>query len=76
MYKNKKANINALILDEISSGLDSEGRNCLIKVLTEFKELNKCIVLIDNSELDPDNFDKAYEVKIEKGFSVIKEVEL
>lgn len=76
IYKNKKSNINVLVLDEISSGLDIDGRECLMKVLQEFKEQhNKSVIMIDNSgEIEQEYLNKVFETTIEKGFSVIKEI--
>lgn len=76
-FKNKKSNTNLLILDEVISGLDSIGSNCLYDVLKDYRDKqNKSILTIFHSDLvDVDNFDKIYEAKIEKGFSKIDELE-
>lgn len=78
IYKNKKANINVLVLDEILAGLDASGKQGLHTVLKEFTEQHqKSIITINHeTELDPDNFDYIYEVKMNKGFSDMKEIEL
>ena len=77
-YKNQKSNSNLLILDEITSGLDPHGKNCLFTVLKEYRDnMKKCIITIDHSvELDPDDIDQIFEVTSSKGFSNINKVEL
>lgn len=74
LFKNKKCNTNLLVFDEIDSGLDLDGKNRLYEVLKEYKEQqNKCIITISHdTAIDPDSFDEIYNVKIEKGFSVIE----
>jgi DNA repair exonuclease SbcCD ATPase subunit len=78
MFKNKKSNTNLLILDEILSGLDVEGKNRLHELLKEYRDSqNKCIITISHdSDLDIDNFDHVYKVAIEKGFSKLEKLEL
>lgn len=73
MFKNKKSNTNLLVLDEILSGLDSEGKNRLHELLREYRDSqNKCIITISHdSDIDPENIDKLYRVEIIKGFSQI-----
>ncbi len=75
LFKNKKCNTNLLVFDEIDSGLDLDGKNRLYEVLKEYKEQqNKCIITISHdTAIDPDSFDSIYSVKLEKGFSIIKE---
>lgn len=78
MFKNKKSNTNLLILDEILSGLDAEGKNRLHELLREYRDSqNKCIITISHdSDIDVDNFDSVYKVEIVKGFSNIEKVEI
>lgn len=77
MVKNRKSNSNLLVLDEIMSGLDAEGKNRLHEVLNEYKEQqNKCIITIDHSnDIDPDNFDQVYQVSLQKGYSTLEKIE-
>lgn len=77
MFKNKKSNINLLIFDEILGGLDGPGRAGLHEVLKEFKQQhNKSIITISHdTDIDPDNFDRMYNVEMVKGFSQIKLLE-
>jgi len=76
-FKNKKSNTNLLILDEILTGLDATGANALYDVLKEYRDQqNKSIVTIFHSDsVDIDNFNEIYEVKIERGFSKIEQIE-
>ena len=78
MFKNKKSNTNLLVLDEILSGLDAEGKNRLHELLKEYRDAqNKCIITVSHdSEVDLDNFDHIYKVNIEKGFSKLEKLEI
>jgi DNA repair exonuclease SbcCD ATPase subunit len=69
--KNKKANTNLLILDEISAMLDASGENLLYEVLRDFvNRENKSIIAISHSgNIDPEKIDKLFEVSLIKGFS-------
>jgi energy-coupling factor transporter ATP-binding protein EcfA2 len=74
--KNRKAACNIMILDEISSMMDSDGENGLYDILKDLvtKE-NKCVVTISHSgNIDPEKIAHLYDVKIEKGFSKITKV--
>lgn len=76
MHKNKKANTNLLIFDEVMSGLDIYGTTALFDILKDHKDYqNKCIITINhNSDLDDAYFDHMYEIVTESGFSKIVEL--
>ncbi len=76
--RNQKSDINILILDEIDSGLDAEGRNILFEVLKDASnnELKEIITVSHAMDVDNDMIDRAFQVKMENGFSTINKLEL
>lgn len=75
--KNKKSDTNILILDEVLTTLDQQGTESVMQVLSEYKNNNdKSIITINHlTDLNQEFFDYNYEVKIDKGFSKITEVQ-
>lgn len=78
IQKNKKSNTNLLFLDEVMSGLDDVGKSSLHEVINDLKnKQHKCIITINpDTNIDPDNYDEAYRVKLEKGFSKMEDFKL
>lgn len=72
--KHSNSNINILILDEFSSGLDISGENILFEILKDISEKNnsEIITISQNPLIDPEKINNLYEVKMEKGFSVME----
>ena len=65
--------INLLIIDEITAGLDSETEELFSKLLSEIaKQEGKEIIIM--SHLYNGEYDRKFEVQIEKGFSKLKKV--
>jgi DNA repair exonuclease SbcCD ATPase subunit len=69
--KFQQADLNFLILDEVSSGLDVETQEKLTNMLKVLaKEENKSIITISHDPtIDPEKIDHMYEVAFEAGFS-------
>ena len=67
---------NLLILDEISSTLDSYNENILYEILKELSEKkNKCIITISHSgNIESERIDHLYDVIIENGFSKLTKI--
>lgn len=75
--KFQQADLNFLMLDEVSSGLDVETQDKLQALLKQMaKEENKCIITISHDHtIDPEKIDHLYEVTVDSGFSkLIKKV--
>lgn len=72
--KNKKANTNLLILDEITSGMDFVGKQALHEILKHFKDKqNKCIIVMNHdADVELDSYDKIYKTSFDKGFSKLE----
>jgi DNA repair exonuclease SbcCD ATPase subunit len=75
--KNRNSEINVLILDEISAGLDAVGENALFDILRDKaeKEGKEIITISHSMGIDSDKIDCNYEVTMEGGFSKMALVE-
>ena len=69
--KNKKSQMNILILDEVTAGLDSVGENALYDILREMvaKDKIEVITITHSAVIDSDKVDRAFRIVQEKGFS-------
>ena len=70
-FKNKYSESNLLILDEVSSGLDTEGRLMLFEIL-QAKSKKTNIILIDHTD-NSDFVDRNFRVSVKNKFSFIEE---
>ena len=68
---------NLLMLDEVSSTLDSDNENVLYGILKELADQrHKCIITISHSgNVEAERVDHSYEVSMENGFSKLTKVE-
>ena len=75
--KNRKANTNLMILDEITAGCDAIAENSLYDILREIvnKEGKEVLTVSHSMAIDTDKVDRQFHVKIDKGFSEMKRAE-
>lgn len=75
--KNKKANTNLMLLDEITAGCDAAGENALYDILREVvrRESKEIVTISHSMALDPEKIDRAFEVKFDRGFSKLERIE-
>lgn len=75
--KNQKSDVNVLLLDEITGGLDAVGENALYDILREIadKEKKEIITISHSLGIEEDKIDHFYQIIVEKGFSTIKKIE-
>lgn len=75
--KNRKAESNLLVLDEITAGVDGVGENMLYDILRGIvaKEGKEIITVSHSGNIDSDKIDRVYDVNMVNGFSVITQSE-
>jgi len=71
--KSNLSDLNLLILDEITTGLDRETDEILYKVLRNIAK-KKEVIIMSHTNWDITRYDRIFDVKVEKGFSRLKEV--
>jgi len=75
--KNRKSDTNLLVLDEITAGVDANGENMLYDILREIvhKEGKEIVTVSHSMAIDSDKIDNCYDVRMEKGFSILTRAE-
>lgn len=75
--KNRKANTNLMILDEITAGCDAAAENALYDILREVvnREGKEIITVSHSLAIDPEKVDRLYQTTMDKGFSKLTRVE-